>query len=94
MGGRSNRRVPRQARHTVEVGIMAGEMRQAIGLHRGDNQRVAAKQPASLANRCPRFDERRSDRLYLNAKNRDLLHGLAKLAQLFGSRQGVVGGVG
>ena len=57
-------------------------MAQAVGLHRGDDQSVAAEQADSLANRRPRFDERGSDRQYLNAKSRDLLHALAKAAEL------------
>lgn len=43
--------VPCNARHAIEVGVVAGEVRQVVGLHRGEDEGVAGQQPGLAANR-------------------------------------------
>lgn len=39
---RLNRCIPHKPRHAVKVGVVAGDLRQALALHYGDNKGVAA----------------------------------------------------
>ena len=68
--GRSNRGVVGDARHAVEVGVVAGEIRDAVGLHDGNQKGVVAEKAGRLTDSRRRQNERRGD-----GENLDVIGG-------------------
>ena len=71
-----------EAGHAIEVGIMTGQIRQAMFLHHRDNQGITAQQSDLLSDGGCRGNEVRGDRQDLDAEIRNLVDNLAKSGQL------------
>ncbi len=78
----SSRRVTNDDWHAIEVGIVAGQIRQAMFLHHRDNQGITAQQSDLLSDGGCRGNEVRGDGQDLNAEVRNLVDDLAKPGQL------------
>src|SRR6266851_2420748 len=57
----SSRRVARQPRHAVEIGVVTGEVGQAVRLHHCNNQGIVTEQASLLADHRARGDLRGRD---------------------------------
>ncbi len=78
---RSHWAVARDPRHAVEVGVAAGDLAQAVGLHDGDDQAVVGQQPDLLAESGGRQEHVGGDRQHLQLTPRHLLEGRPERAQ-------------
>jgi len=78
----SHRRVARQSRDAVEVGVVAGDPGQAVGLHDRQDEGIVAQQAGLLAQHGGGFDEGVGNGQDLNAELGHFGDGLVELAQL------------
>ena len=74
-------RVTRDARHAVEVGVVAGQVGQALLLHHGKDQGVVTQQIVLLTESGRQRDERRRNCENPDAELRHLLNRLSKVRQ-------------
>ena len=77
----SRRPVSSKPRHTVEVGIVAGNMGQPVRSHHGHDKGIPTKEAVLLADFHRRKHMVLSDGKYLNSQSRNSLDGLPECGQ-------------
>lgn len=80
--GTSGRRVARDARHAVKVGVFAGEGGEAMKLHEGNNQSIIRQQFILLAEDRSRLHQGLGERQDLNKQMGQVCDRLAKDSEL------------
>ena len=83
----SSRGIAGQAGHAVEVRVPAGEVREAVGPHDGDNQGIATEQPGLAAHVRGQRYLAFGDRQDIKTEQGNLVHGLAGTRELLHLRR-------
>ncbi len=79
---RSSRCVARDAGYAIEVGVMACQLGQTVGLHNRNEESIIRKQSGLLANQGAFCNQRRCDGQNIYPEVRHLFYGLAELSKL------------